>query len=218
MASQTEENYLKALLHLVNEQGEISVTELSKRLKISSPTANSMIKKLAAKGWVNYKKYKPLSLTPKGKKRAALIIRKHRLTEMFLVEKMKFGWEQVHPIAEQIEHVDSDLFFNRMDEILGFPTVDPHGSPIPDKNGDIKWKSYDKLSDCKAGDKVVLSGLMNSSTDFLAYLNTKELGLGTELTIESVEAFDQNMSVKYGVDKHEVFSKVVCDNLLIEKN
>ena len=217
MASQTEENYLKALLHLVNEQGEISVTELSKRLKISSPTANSMIKKLAAKGWVNYKKYKPLSLTPKGKKRAALIIRKHRLTEMFLVEKMKFGWEQVHPIAEQIEHVDSDLFFNRMDEILGFPTVDPHGSPIPDKNGDIKWKSYDKLSDCKAGDKVVLSGLMNSSTDFLAYLNTKELGLGTELTIESVEAFDQNMSVKYGVDKHEVFSKVVCDSLLIEK-
>lgn len=217
MASQTEENYLKALLHLVNEQGEISVTELSKRLKISSPTANSMIKKLAVKGWVNYKKYKPLSLTPKGKKRAALIIRKHRLTEMFLVEKMKFGWEQVHPIAEQIEHVDSDLFFNRMDEILGFPTVDPHGSPIPDKNGDIKWKSYDKLSDCKAGDKVVLSGLMNSSTDFLAYLNTKELGLGTELTIESVEAFDQNMSVKYGVDKHEVFSKVVCDSLLIEK-
>jgi DtxR family Mn-dependent transcriptional regulator len=218
MASQTEENYLKALLHLVNEQGEISVTELSKRLKISSPTANSMIKKLAVKGWVNYKKYKPLSLTPKGKKRAALIIRKHRLTEMFLVEKMKFGWEQVHPIAEQIEHVDSDLFFNRMDEILGFPSVDPHGSPIPDKNGDIKWKSYDKLSDCKAGDKVVLSGLMNSSTDFLAYLNTKELGLGTELTIESVEAFDQNMSVKYGVDKHEVFSKVVCDSLLIEKN
>jgi DtxR family Mn-dependent transcriptional regulator len=217
MASQTEENYLKALLHLVNEQGEISVTELSKRLKISSPTANSMIKKLAVKGWVNYKKYKPLSLTPKGKKRAALSIRKHRLTEMFLVEKMKFGWEQVHPIAEQIEHVDSDLFFNRMDEILGFPTVDPHGSPIPDKNGDIKWKSYDKLSDCKAGDKVVLSGLMNSSTDFLAYLNTKELGLGTELTIESVEAFDQNMSVKYGVDKHEVFSKVVCDSLLIEK-
>ena len=217
MASQTEENYLKALLHLVNEQGEISVTELSKRLKISSPTANSMIKKLAVKGWVNYKKYKPLSLTPKGKKRAALIIRKHRLTEMFLVEKMKFGWEQVHPIAEQIEHVDSDLFFNRMDEILGFPTVDPHGSPIPDKNGDIKWKAYDKLSECKAGDKVVLSGLMNSSTDFLAYLNTKELGLGTELTIESVEAFDQNMSVKYGVDKHEVFSKVVCDSLLIEK-
>ncbi len=218
MASQTEENYLKALLHLVNEQGEISVTELSKRLKISSPTANSMIKKLAVKGWVNYKKYKPLSLTAKGKLCAALIIRKHRLTEMFLVEKMNFGWEQVHPIAEQIEHVDSDLFFNRMDEILGFPSVDPHGSPIPDKNGDIKWKAYDKLSDCRAGDKVVLSGLMNSSTDFLAYLNTKELGLGTELTIVGIEAFDQNMRVKYGVDKHEVFSKVVCDNLLIEKN
>jgi len=217
MASQTEENYLKALLHLVNEQGEISVTELSKRLKISSPTANSMIKKLALKGFVNYKKYKPLSLTPKGKKRAALIIRKHRLTEMFLVEKMNFGWEQVHPIAEQIEHVDSDLFFNRMDEILGFPSVDPHGSPIPDKNGDIKWKSYDKLSDCKKGDTVVLSGLMNSSTDFLAYLNTKELGLGTEIIISSIEAFDKNMSVTYGVDKEEVFSKVVCDNLLVAK-
>lgn len=218
MASQTEENYLKALLHLVNEQGEISVTELSKKLKIASPTANSMIKKLAVKGLVNYKKYKPLSLTAKGKKRAALIIRKHRLTEMFLVEKMNFGWEEVHPIAEQIEHVDSDLFFNRMDEILGFPAVDPHGSPIPDKNGEIKWKSYDKLSDCKVGDTVVLSGLMNSSSDFLTYLNTKNLGLGTKIKINAVEPFDQNMSVTYGLDKQEVFSKVVCDNLLVEKN
>lgn len=218
MASQTEENYLKALLHLVNEQGEISVTELSKKLKIASPTANSMIKKLAVKGLVNYKKYKPLSLTEKGKKRAALIIRKHRLTEMFLVEKMNFGWEEVHPIAEQIEHVDSALFFNRMDEILGFPAVDPHGSPIPDKIGDIKWKSYDKLSDCKVGETVVLSGLMNSSSDFLTYLNTKNLGLGTKIKINTVEPFDQNMSVTYGLDEQEVFSKVVCDNLLVEKN
>jgi DtxR family Mn-dependent transcriptional regulator len=176
-----------------------------------------MIKKLAAKGWVNYKKYKPLSLTAKGKKRAALIIRKHRLTEMFLVEKMNFGWEQVHPIAEQIEHVDSELFFNRMDELLGFPSVDPHGSPIPDKNGQMVWKAYDKLSACKAGEKVVLSGLTNSSSDFLAYLNSKELGLGTNITIKAVEPFDQNMSVTYGLDKKEVFSKVVCDNLLVEK-
>ncbi|MCT4622475.1 MAG: metal-dependent transcriptional regulator [Schleiferiaceae bacterium] len=217
MATHTEENYLKALLHLVNAQGEISVTELSSRLKISAPTANSMIKKLHAKKLVNYRKYKPLSLTEKGKKHAASIIRKHRLTEMFLVEKMGFGWEQVHAIAEQVEHVDSDLFFDRMDEILGFPTVDPHGSPIPDKNGNIVWKAYDKLSDCTVGSKVKLSGLMNSSSDFLAFLNSKQLGLGTELTIEKVESFDKSMTILYGNNLKEVFSHMVCDNLLVEK-
>jgi DtxR family Mn-dependent transcriptional regulator len=141
MASQTEENYLKALFSLADEKGEISVSELSRILEVSMPTANSMVKNLHEQGLVHYEKYKPLSLTLKGKKEAALIIRKHRLTEMYLVEKMGFGWEKVHEIAEQIEHIKSTAFFDRMDELLGHPTIDPHGSPIPDKHGRVIWKS-----------------------------------------------------------------------------
>jgi DtxR family Mn-dependent transcriptional regulator len=115
MASPTEENYLKALFNLANEQGEINATDLSSILQVSTPTVNSMVRNLCKQGLVNYEKYKPISLTAKGKREAALVIRKHRLTEMYLVEKMGFGWEMVHEIAEQIEHIKSPVFFDRMD-------------------------------------------------------------------------------------------------------
>jgi len=138
MTSQTEENYLKASYFLANSDNEINLSELSKSLKVSKPTVNSMVKKLCEKGFLNYQKYKPLVLTAYGRKNAALIIRKHRLTEMYLVEKMNFGWEEVHDIAEQLEHLKSPEFFDRMDELLNFPTHDPHGSPIPNK----KWGYY----------------------------------------------------------------------------
>jgi len=137
MYSLTEENYLKALFNLANEAGEVNVNELSKNLAIKMPTVTSMMKKLAAKKLVHYESYKPLRLTEKGKKEAGLIIRKHRLTEMFLTKKMGFGREEVHEIAEQIEHIQAPAFFERMDAMLNFPKVDPHGSPIPDKNGRI---------------------------------------------------------------------------------
>ncbi|HZB13466.1 MAG TPA: metal-dependent transcriptional regulator, partial [Chryseolinea sp.] len=113
MASQTAENYLKTLFNLANEKGEINLSEISTTLNVSTPTANSMVKNLANQGLVNYERYKPVSLTVKGKKAAALVIRKHRLTEMFLVEKMGFGWEVVHEIAEQIEHINSPVLFDR---------------------------------------------------------------------------------------------------------
>src|SRR5579864_5819241 len=134
MISLTEENYLKALFNLASDAGEVNVNELSKQLDIKMPTVTSMMKKLAEKELVHYESYKPLKLSEKGKKEAGLIIRKHRLTEMFLVEKMGFGWEEVHEIAEQVEHIQSVGFFTKMDELLGFPGIDPHGSPIPDKN------------------------------------------------------------------------------------
>ena len=140
MNSLAEENYLKALFNLSNGTGVVNVNELSKHLNIKMPTVTSMMKKLAAKNLVHYESYKPLKLTDLGKKEAAAIIRKHRLMEMFLVEKMGFGWEQVHDIAEQIEHIQSPLFFEKMDELLGYPKVDPHGSPIPDKEGNFNWK------------------------------------------------------------------------------
>jgi DtxR family transcriptional regulator, Mn-dependent transcriptional regulator len=217
MASPTEENYLKTLFLKADRNGEIAITDLSSYLKVSAPTANSMIKKLSEQGLVNYEKYKLLSLTAKGKKEAALIIRKHRLTEMYLVEKMGFGWEMVHEIAEQIEHIKSPQFFDRMDELLGRPRVDPHGSPIPDKNGKIVATSYMKLSECKANDSVKLSGLANSSQEFLNYLNDKKIKLGIVLRIQSVEPFDGSMKIKYLNSQIEVISHIACEKLLVEK-
>ena len=216
----TEENYLKALYNLTNEtgDGEVNVNELSKRLNIKMPTVTSMMKKLAGKKLVHYESYKPVKLTEKGKKEAGLIIRKHRLTEMFLVEKMNFGWEYVHDIAEQIEHIKSPVFFEKMDELLGFPKIDPHGSPIPDKNGKMVWKVYDKLSDCKSGETVTLAAILNTTSEFLKFLNSREMQLGLKIKVKSVEAFDKSILVSYGKRQNETFSHVVCERLLIEKN
>lgn len=215
MATQTEENYLKALFAIVSEQGEANLSELSKRLEVSTPTANSMVKKLHQQGLVEYEKYKPISLTAKGKRQAALIIRKHRLTEMFLVEKMGFAWDEVHEIAEQMEHIQSPSFFERMDELMGFPTTDPHGSPIPDKNGKIVQNKYRKLSECAAGETVRLSALTLSSVDFLRFLDSRELRLGTDISILSKEDFDGSMVVRYGAARTESLSFTVSERLLV---
>jgi DtxR family transcriptional regulator, Mn-dependent transcriptional regulator len=217
MNSQIEENYLKALFNLSNKSGEVNVNELSKRLEIKMPTVTSMMKKLAEKKLVHYESYKPIRLSEKGKKEAALIIRKHRLTEMFLVQQMGFGWEDVHDIAEQVEHIQSPEFFEKMDELLGYPKLDPHGSPIPDKNGKMVWKEYSKMSECKVGDTITLAAVINTSVEFLKFLNSRELSLGVKVKIKSVEPFDNTMIVSY--DKHlsETFSHTVCERLLVEK-
>lgn len=217
MISLTEENYLKVLYNLSGEPEGVSVNELSKALKIKMPTVTSMMKKLSQKKLVYYESYKPLRLTEKGKKEAGLIIRKHRLTEMFLVEKMKFGWEDVHDIAEQIEHIQSPQFFEKMDELLGYPKFDPHGSPIPDKTGKMLWKEYDKLSDCKAGETVTLSAVINTSSDFLKFLNSRELHLGLKIKIKSVEPFDKSMVVSFSKRTSEMLSHLVCERLLVER-
>lgn len=217
MHSHTEENYLKALFNLANSKGEVSVNDLSKHLVIKMPTVNSMVKKLADKKLVYYESYKPLRLTEKGKKEAGLIIRKHRLTEMFLVQKMGFGWEQVHEIAEQIEHLQSPLFFEKIDEMLGYPTVDPHGSPIPDKTGKFDWIHYEKLSDCKPGDTVKLAAVIHTTEKFLKFLNSRELHLGLKLKIKTIESFDGSMVVSYNKKNAESLSLTVSERLLVEK-
>ncbi len=217
MASQSEENYLKALLLHANESDEVNLSEISNALAVSTPSANSMVKKLHEKGLVKYEKYKPLVITAKGKKAAGLIIRKHRLTEMFLVEKMGFGWEEVHDIAEQVEHINSPAFFERMDELLDHPSIDPHGSPIPNKNGDIVWKAYEKLNECVEGQEVYLSALTHSSSSFLKYLNRKELSLGIKLKVVSIEPFDNSMILAYDNHPNETFSQEVCERLLVQK-
>ena len=217
MHSYTEENYLKALFNLANPKGEVSPNELSKRLAIKMPTVNSMMKKLAEKKLVHYESYKPLRLTEKGKREAGLIIRKHRLTEMFLVQKMDFGWEQVHEIAEQMEHLNSPQFFEKIDAMLGYPTIDPHGSPIPDKTGKIDWVHYEKLSDCEAGEIVKLAAVIHTTDDFLKFLNTRELHLGLKIKIKSVEKFDGSMVVAYNKKTSESLSHTVSERLLVEK-
>ena len=217
MNSFNEENYLKALLNLSDATGAVNVKDLSKRLEIKMPSVTSMMKKMAEKGWVHYESYKPLRLTEQGKKEAALIIRKHRLTEMFLVEKMGFRWDEVHDIAEQIEHVKAPEFFAKMDELLEFPKFDPHGSPIPDKNGTLVWATWVKLSECFPDDEVKIVAVTKSSEEFLKFLNSREIALGLQLKIQSIESFDKSMVVSYGNHKAETLSATVCERLLVSK-
>lgn len=215
MASQTEENYLKSLFNLANPQGEVNISDLANQMQVSMPTVNSMVKTLQKSGRLIYEKYKPVTLTAKGQKEAALIIRKHRLTEMFLVNKMGFGWEEVHEIAEQIEHIHAPKLFERMDEMMGYPTIDPHGSPIPDKQGRIQEINYLSLSKIKPLQTVILAALANSSTEFLEFLNSRNLSLGTELHVLSKEAYDQSIVVSYLNHPGETLSEKVCEKLLV---
>ena len=216
MNSLTEENYLKAIFHLIDTEQKVTVNELSKFLNIKMPSVNSMMKKFAQKNWVIYESYKPIKVTNIGVIEAARIVRKHRLTEMFLVEKMGFGWENVHEIAEQLEHIQSEDFFDKMDEILSYPKIDPHGEPIPDKDGNIINQNYHKLSECKTGEKVILSSVTVSTDDFLNYLNQRNLALGEEILIKNIEKFDGSMQIEFS-DRTEVLSKMVCEKLLVKK-
>lgn len=216
MNSLTEENYLKAIFHLLDSENQVTVNELSKFLQIKMPSVNSMMKKFADKNWVIYENYKPIKVTELGRKEAAIVVRKHRLTEMFLVEKMGFGWENVHEIAEQLEHVHSEDFFDKMDEILNFPKVDPHGEPIPDKDGIIITQNLKKLSECKVNDMVILTSVTISTDDFLNYLNQRNLALGEEILIKNIEKFDGSMQIEFS-DRTEVLSKMVCEKLLVKK-
>ena len=216
MISLTEENYLKAIFHLRNDDNTVTVNELSKFLNVKMPSVNNMMKKFAQKDWVIYESYKPLKITKEGNKEAALIVRKHRLTEMFLVEKMNFGWENVHEIAEQLEHVHSEIFFDKMDEILQYPKFDPHGEPIPDKDGNIHAQDLQKLSSCKVGAKVIFSSVTVSDDEFLNYLNSKKLELGKKLEILEIEKYDQSMIIQKDDKSQITLSKMVCDKILVK--
>lgn len=215
MISLTEENYLKAIYHLMTDKNTVTINELSKFLNVKMPSVNNMMKKFAEKKWVIYESYKPLKITDSGKRLAALVVRKHRLTEMFLVEKMNFGWENVHEIAEQVEHIQSEKFFDKMDELLNYPKVDPHGEPIPDKDGNVISQDLKKLSTCKIGNKVVFSAVTVSDDDFLSYLTAKKLELGQTLKILEIEDYDQSMTISIN-STNIVLSKMVCERILVK--
>jgi DtxR family Mn-dependent transcriptional regulator len=211
----TEENYLKALYHLSLEKDEITVKDIAAQLHIKMPTVNSMIKKLSEKKLIRYEKYKAIEFTEKGKKLALYILRKHRLTELFLQEVMGLGWEEVHDIAEQLEHIQSDLFFNRIDEMLGHPKFDPHGEPIPDINGKLPVHKTSPLSTCSPGKKYKLSGVLNHETSFLKMLDSLNLSLGSSIEIKELQLFDKSMVVVLNGKNKTIFSLQVCQNLLV---
>jgi len=217
MPTQTKENYLKAIFSISQEKNVVTISELAQLMGVSKPTVNSMVKKMKEKDWLIYEKYKPLKLTSIGKKVAASIIRKHRLTEMFLATIMDFGWEEVHEIAEEMEHLQSTKLFDRMDEILGFPTKDPHGSPIPDKSGKIANPNYLNLTVLKIGESGKLCGITNSSKELLIYLNKKKIKLGSVLKVREIEEYDKSTEVLIAKGSTVVLTQNVCKCLLVVK-
>ena len=215
MISLTEENYLKVLYRLLQDKQEITVKDIAEQLSIKMPTVNSMIKKLAQKKLLKYEKYKAIELTEKGKKQALLILRKHRLIELFLKDIMGLGWEEVHDIAEQVEHIQSELFFTRIDEMLGNPQFDPHGEPIPDANGKLPIYKTSPLSEGMPEKKYKLAGVTNHDTSFLTYLDSLGISIGSSIEIIQVQSFDRSMSVFVNGKINTIFSFTVCRNLQV---
>lgn len=216
MGSLTEENYIKSIYSLSLTAGEVGVSELAKKLGVKLPTVTSMIKKLAGKKLVSYEKYQGVTLTEKGKKQALFIIRKHRLTEAFLVQIMGLGWEEVHEIAEQLEHIESERFFDRIDEMLGKPKVDPHGEPIPDVNGKIATKDRIALSQVSVGNSAKISAVGNDEKLFLDHLNSKGIQIGDAVTIKKKEAFDGSVTITLKGKKETVLSHLVAERIWVE--
>ncbi len=217
MSSIIKENYLKALFFLNEKDTAITLTNLGKKMQVSKPTVNNMVKKLQAKGWIEYTKYKPLRITEEGKRVAALVIRKHRISEMFLAQIMGFGWEEVHEIAEELEHIKSEKFFDRMNELMGFPSVDPHGSPIPDKDGNFNNPNYISLAEVPPKSTVIFKAIRDSSTNLLLFLNKKQLTLGTKITVQDIEPFDKSISISYSDFSNLQLSNSVALHLLVKK-
>jgi len=211
----TEENYLKALHRLSQNDEAITVKRIALLLAIKMPTVNSMVKNLAQKKLIKYEKYKAIELTEKGRKQALLILRKHRLTELFLKDVMGLGWEEVHDIAEQIEHLQSERFFDRIDEMLGHPKFDPHGEPIPDANGKLPVYKTFPLSEGLLKKKYKLAGVTNHDASFLKYLDSLGAGIGSSIEIKDVQDFDKSMSVNINGKLNTIFSFMVCRNLLV---
>jgi DtxR family Mn-dependent transcriptional regulator len=216
MMTLAEENYLKAIYNLSQRDGSnnATVSTLSEILKVKLPTVNSMVNKLAEKNWVEYTKYKGFALTEKGNKKALEVIRKHRLTELFLVKIMGFGWEGVHEIAEEVEHIKSPAFFEKMDLILSNPKYDPHGTPIPDKNGMLPKNNLKLLSESEPGETLSFIAVADSSSDFLSYLSRVGITLYCKIAIIEREIFDGLLKIKID-QKVLTISSQVADKILV---
>lgn len=217
MFTLSEENYLKAIYHLeLNSKKGISTNAIAEQLETKASSVTDMIKKLSDKKVIVYKKYKGVSLTNLGKKTAANIVRKHRLWEVFLVEKLNFSWDEVHEVAEQLEHIKSPKLINQLDALLGFPTHDPHGDPIPDKDGNLKKMDKSLLSTLQKKESGICVGVNDSSSDFLQFLDKKGIVLGKQITVIEKEDFDDSLSILIEEKKLSI-SKKIANNLYIKK-
>lgn len=218
MFSQSEENYIKTIYHLavMSDKG-ISTNAIAKSLKTKASSVTDMIKKLSDKEVVVYKKYQGVTLTNLGKKTAANIIRKHRLWEVFLVEQLNFSWDEVHEVAEQLEHIKSPKLINELDAFLGYPKRDPHGDPIPDKEGNLPQIKKSLLATLQKNEKGVCVGVNDTSSEFLRFLDKQEIGLGLSIEVLDKEPFDDSFLVKIN-GKEMTISNKVANNIYIQKN
>lgn len=216
--TQSEENYIKTIYQLEETGGgKIITNAIAEKLETKASSVTDMIKKLEEKGLVTYKKYQGVNLTPSGKKVALELVRKHRLWETFLVKSLKFGWEEVHEIAHQLEHIQSDILVEKLDAFLGFPEADPHGEPIPGRDGKIHAPNQLKLSEAKPGKKYSLEGVVQPNDVFLRYLNKLGLHIGTEFLVSKIEEYDFSMEIF--VQGNSCFlSKETTENLMVKNN
>jgi DtxR family Mn-dependent transcriptional regulator len=213
-----EENYLKTIFHLERKlKSDVSTNAIAERMETRASSVTDMMQKLADKKMLVYKKYKGVQLTEKGKKAAAYVVRKHRLWEVFLVDKLKFHWDEVHEIAEQMEHIQSEELIKRLDAFLGHPDFDPHGDPIPDKDGNIKKAEKRLLSELIKNQIGICVGVKKSSPEYLQYLDKKKISIGTKINVIGKEFFDGSMVIQIGKDQFFI-SKQIAENLYVQTN
>ena len=218
MQTFSEENYLKIIYNL-DKQGlrKITPTAIGEALSNSPASVIDMVKKLGDKKLVNYEKSKGVKLTPSGRAIAISVIRKHRLWEVFLFDKLGYQWDQVHDVAEQLEHIHSADIADRLNKFLGFPKYDPHGDPIPSASGEMVSVNRIMLEEANVGKTYKVVGVKDTSPEFLQYLKKLEIGIGTKITIIEKISFDHSMIIGIGKNRQTTVSKVFSQNLLMHE-
>src|SRR5688500_14571158 len=214
MLSFTEENYLKTIYRL-SEGGEKAVltNEIAESMSTKAAYVTDMVKRLSGKNLIAYEKYYGVKITRQGKAEALMVIRKHRLWETFLVEKLNFSWDEVHDVAEQLEHIQSALLIEKLDEFLGFPTQDPHGHPIPDKNG--KVQSIRQIPLSESIKKSIVRSVKDGSPSFLQYLSKIGVYIGASIVILEKVEFDGSLEILIDNKKKVFISRDAAVNLLV---
>lgn len=217
--SLTEENYIKTIWHLSGDGGRsVSTNELATRLGTAPASITDMVKKLSTKRLVRYEPYQGVRITDKGSASALLIIRKHRLWETFLVEKLGFQWDEVHEVAEQLEHIQSDDLINKLDDFLGRPAFDPHGHFIPDRNGRFQQVNHVPLGSLSPGASAFIGSIRNGSPDLLQYLSRIGIFIGVKIKIIERRTFDGSMEIDVHKKGRVVISREVSENLFITEH
>ncbi|MFM2362811.1 MAG: hypothetical protein RLZZ316_1713 [Bacteroidota bacterium] len=214
--STSKENYLKAIFHLQQENKNVTTNALAEALQTKPASVTDMLKKLKEQKLLLYEKYYGVKLTAEGKKVALQIIRKHRLWEHFLVEKLAFGWEEVHEIAEELEHIGSKKLIDRLDDFLGNPRVDPHGDPIPDSNGKIEALKQIALSDYKLNKPTIVRSIGNQSAEMLELLKHKKILIGSKLEIKNRFDFDFSLEIKVANQPAITISDQLAKNIFVQ--